>query len=128
MTKKKTVQFRLCEADRKELDRQIRDSGLSQQSYLENAVKGAQMIARDQLDDLNQLIAEYYRTVRGIANNINQMAHAANKNSDLPKESELQSIQSDVLRMQKVVSAIWCEVKLICRRERKSDGNTKSNQ
>lgn len=128
MTKKKTVQFRLNEADRALLHQKIMDSGLSQQSFIHNAIKGAQIIPRDQLDELNQQIALFYRAIRGIATNINQMAHVANATANIPAENQLQDMLTELLEICGEVSEVWSEVKTLCKTERRQDGNFKGNQ
>lgn len=128
MTKKKTVQFRLNEADRALLNQKIMDSGLSQQSFIHNAIKGTQIIPRDQLDELNQQIASFYRAIRGIATNINQMAHVANATANIPAENQLQDMQTELLAICGEVSEVWSEVKTVCKTERRQDGNFKGNQ
>ena len=64
-----------------DLQNKVSKSGLSQQSFIINAVRGATITSADEvamLKEFSRTFAEFERQLRGLGTNVNQMAHVAN--------------------------------------------------
>lgn len=99
--KRTQINFRLTPAERAHFEKQAAANGLSISKYIKaTALLNAPKQPRIGHDDAAQLRYE----LRKIGNNVNQLAHAANVNGELPTADKL-----DVLSKQ--VTAIWEQLK-----------------
>ena len=60
------------------LQKQLLQTGQTQQSYILNAIRGATIASLEEvkeLQKLNKAFADMMRQLRGLATNVNQMAH-----------------------------------------------------
>ena len=86
-----TITIRMNDAEYDAIQDRIRESGLTQQSYMINAAIGATITSSDQvavLKELSKTFADLVKQLRGLATNVNQMAHVANAAGILPAEWE----------------------------------------
>lgn len=74
----KAVTVRMNDEEYAELQVKVDESGLTQQAYIISAVRGATIIPSDEiavLKDISKTFAELEKQLRGLATNVNQMAH-----------------------------------------------------
>ena len=94
-----TITIRMNDAEYDAIQNRIIESGLTQQSYMINAAMGATITSSDQvavLKELSRTFADLVRQLRGLATNVNQMAHVANGTAILPVERELNHIAEQI--------------------------------
>lgn len=61
----------------------------------------------EELQKINEMLADYDKQLRGMATNLNQIAIKANSKGELPTLTRLQIIYNEVIKFRKEVTAIW---------------------
>ena len=106
----KAVTIRMNENEYKILQDKIDESGLSQQAYIISSIKGATITSSDEIavqKDISKSFAELVKQLRGLATNVNQMAHIANGQGILPTTSELVKASDEISKYRKESEEIW---------------------
>jgi len=117
MSKQKTnrrrnnsVTIRMSDDEYKILQNKVKDSGLTQQAYVINSIKGATITPSDEIEVLKKLsktFADLITQLRGLATNVNQMAHIANGYGFLPAEKELSKANDSISKFRKECEEVW---------------------
>jgi hypothetical protein len=105
----------------KQFQKKLTESGQTQQSFLLNAIDGATIASREeveQLKSINQNFAELVRQVKGLATNVNQMAYVANATGRTPIEKRLADIGMQVADFRKEVEIEWQLIRQSISRQR----------
>ena len=92
----------------------IKKAGITQQSFIINSIYGAKIIPAEGIEALKYFSAEFdilLRQVRGLATNVNQMAHVANEHGYIPEKEELQSIVTRLSRYREKGEQIWLSIR-----------------
>ena len=88
----------------------VAETGQTQQSFIINAVLGAKVSGREEVEELKKLsgqFADTNRQLRGMATNINQMAHAANGYGQIPQQAQLEQLHQELQGFRKECDATW---------------------
>ena len=88
----------------------VKTSGHTLQSYIISSSLGANIIPEEiteELKEQNKLLANIDKQIRGIATNVNQMAHVGNAFGNLPSVSVLSDIRSHIDKCRKEVNEVW---------------------
>lgn len=104
------VTIRMTDYGRGYLDNMVEESGLSMQTFIIRAIKGAVIRPSDEiiiLKEISKTFADHERQLRGMATNINQLAHIANAQGDLPTEQQLAKISQLISDYRKESEEIW---------------------
>ena len=104
------VTIRMTDYEREYLDNMVEESGLSMQTFIIRAIKGAVIRPSDEiiiLKEISKTFADHERQLRGMATNINQLAHIANAQGDLPTEQQLAKISQLISDYRKESEEIW---------------------
>ena len=104
------VTIRMTDYEREYLDNMVEESGLSMQTFIIRAIKGAVIRPSDEiiiLKEISKTFADHERQLRGMATNINQLAHIANAQGDLPIEQQLAKISQLISDYRKESEEIW---------------------
>lgn len=104
------VTVRMTDYEREYLDNMVEESGLSIQTFVIRAIKGAVIRPSDEiiiLKEISKTFADHERQLRGMATNINQLAHIANAQGDLPTEQQLAKISQLISDYRKESEEIW---------------------
>ena len=111
MRKRNHVIFcRLNDAEYAELQNKLSESGLTLQSYIINSALKAKVSSSKEvavLKSRNDILSDYDKQLRGIATNINQLAHIANGYGELPTSRELTDILKEIRSLRKEVNEEW---------------------
>ena len=110
----KAITIRMTKSEYADLQARVAESGLSQQAFIINAVRGAAIPSSDEiavLKDISMTFAEYVKQLRGIGTNLNQMAHVANGQGYLPGENILLGISDQVGNMRKDGEYVWQSIR-----------------
>ena len=108
--KNKTVTIRMSEAEYDDLQNKVKESGLTQQSYVINAISGSSITSAEELSAIKELskeFAEHDRLLRGMATNVNQMAHVANGKGLLATVEKLEEISDKIIDVRKEDDNRW---------------------
>ena len=110
----KSVTIRMNETEYADFQSKVNESGLTQQAYVINAVRGATITPSDQIDVLKEIsktFADQERQFRGLATNVNQMAHVANGQGYVPSAQELENIAAQLGIYRKESEDIWQSIR-----------------
>ena len=104
----------MTESEYADLQSRVSESGLSQQAFIINAVRGATITPSDEIAVLKEIsitFAEYVKQIRGIGTNLNQMAHVANGQGFMPGENILLGLSDQVGNMRKDGEYVWQSIR-----------------
>lgn len=110
----KTVSVRMTEDEYAALIMRVAESGQTQQSFIINAVLGAKVSGREEVRELQKLSGEFAdtnRQIRGMATNINQMAHVANGYGQIPQQSQLEQLNRELQMFRRECDTTWRSIR-----------------
>lgn len=106
--------IRMSDEEYNEFKQRVRDSGLTEQSYVLSAVLDKEITpdtAVQELRNANVALNDLDRQMRGIATNVNQMAKVANSEGRLPTTWQLSALDEDVSKLRseikKEMKVLW---------------------
>ena len=110
----KAVTVRMNETEYADFQNKVEESGLSQQTYIISAVRGATITPSDEiavLKEISKTFADFEKQVRGLGTNVNQMARVANGQGYLPVEEALVRLSDQLGNMRKESEEIWQSIR-----------------
>ena len=110
----RAVTVRMNETEYADFQNKVEESGLSQQAFVINAVRGATITPSDEiavLKDISKTFADFEKQVRGLGTNVNQMAYIANSKGYLSGESTLTRLSDQLSDMRKQSEMIWQSIR-----------------
>lgn len=118
------VTVRMNDEEYAELQTKVGESGLTQQAYIISAVRYATVISSDEisvLKDISKTFADLEKQLRGLATNVNQMAHVANGYRALPTENELKHLSAQLGEYRKESEQIWQSIRSSINQQRATE-------
>lgn len=109
-----SVTVRMNKSEYDDFQNKLKKSGLSQQAYIISAVLGATITPSDEIDVLKKIsitFSDLERQLRGLATNVNQMAHVANGQGIIPTKSELENLSNQLSNYRKESENIWQSIR-----------------
>ncbi len=106
----KAVTIRMNNEEYSALQDRVDDSGLTQQAYIISAIKGATITPSDEIatqKEISKTFSELVKQLRGLATNVNQMAHVANGQGILPKAETLIKTSAEINNYRKECEELW---------------------
>lgn len=106
----KAVTIRMNKEEYSALQNRVEDSGLTQQAYIISAIKGATITPSDEIavqKEISKSFAELVKQLRGLATNVNQMAHVANGQGILPTTETLIHTSAEIGDYRKECEELW---------------------
>ncbi len=110
-----SVTFRMNADEYALLQNKVKESGLTQQAYIINAIKETPIISSDEIavqKELSKNFAVLVQQLRGLATNVNQMAHVANGQGYLPATQTLHETADEISKYHKESETIWQLIRL----------------
>ena len=110
----KNVSVRMTEDEYAALTMRVEESGQTLQSFIINSVLGAKVSSREEVTELQKLngqFADTNRQIRGMATNINQMAHVANGYGQIPQQTQLEQLHHELQMFRKECDATWRSIR-----------------
>ena len=120
-TRYKAVTVRLNEYEWNSLEERIEESGQNKQSYMINALLGAEIAPKEEINTWKEIagqLSELVKQLRGIATNINQIAHKANATGELPLITALEEINEQVAEIRKAGDQIWLSLRQLIAKQK----------
>lgn len=120
-TRYKAVTVRLNEYEWNSLEERIEESGQNKQSYMINALLGAEIAPKEEINTWKEIagqFSELIKQLRGIATNINQIAHKANATGELPLINALEEINEQVAEIKKAGDQIWLSLRQLIAKQK----------
>lgn len=96
------------------LKKRVEDSGLTQQEFIIRAIIGAPITTAEEIEtekEVSRTFADLVRQLRGLATNVNQMAHIANATYSLPTIDTLDEIGKELNHFRKESEDIWQSIR-----------------
>lgn len=109
-----TVAFRMNDEEFKNYQKKLKESGHTSQTFLLCAIEGAEILPAEEVNALCSIsaeLSEHNRQIRGIATNINQMAHVANATGMTESERTLKELSEAISSYRKEGEAIWQSIR-----------------
>ena len=106
----KAVTIRMSDSEYETLQDKVDESGLSQQAYIISSIKGSTITSSDEIavqKDISKSFADLVKQLRGLATNVNQMAHVANGQGILPTTTELIKASDEISHYRKECEELW---------------------
>ena len=110
-----SVTFRMNTDEYALLQNKVKESGLTQPAYIINAIKETPIISSDEIavqKELSKNFAVLVQQLRGLATNVNQMAHVANGQGCLPATQTLIETADEISKYHKESETIWQLIRL----------------
>ncbi len=117
----RAVTIRMNETEYTDFMKRVDESGLSQQSYFINAVRGAVITPSDEiaaLKEISKTFAGLEQQLRGLATNVNQMAHVANGRGELPTEKDLDLLSDQLAGYRWESESLWQSIRLLINQQK----------
>lgn len=108
------VTIRMTPDEYAALKQKVAASGLSQQTCILNSIQNATVTSSDEvaaLRDISLTFAELTKQLRGLATNVNQMAHIANGQGMLPMENTLNEISVKIKKFREEFETEWQSIR-----------------
>ena len=106
----KAVTIRMSDIEYESLQDKVDESGLSQQAYIISSIQGSTITSSDEIavqKDISKSFADLVKQLRGLATNVNQMAHVANGQGILPTTTELIKASDEISHYRKECEELW---------------------
>lgn len=110
----KVVAIRMNKSEYETLLDKVNSSGLTQQSFIINSIKGATISSSDELEvlkDISKSFSDLVRQLRGLSTNVNQMAHIANGQGYLPTITELDNTAKMINLYREESEDLWQSIR-----------------
>lgn len=120
----RAVTIRMSESEYTDFMNKVKESGLSQQTYFINAVRGTSITPSDEINVLKEIsktFANLERQLRGLATNVNQMAHIANGSGILPTENDLDRVSDQLNNYRRESESIWQSIRSLIGQQRRTE-------
>ena len=133
----RAVTVRMTEQELDSIKALVCASGQTFQAYIINSALGATISTKEEIDaikDRNDIYEDIHRQLRGLATNVNQLAHQANRGGQLPLMYELYKLEEEFNAFKNEVRQVWHSEKYETAalpnnqqiRKDKTDGNSES--
>ena len=120
-SRKNVVSIRMNDAEYEMLKAKVKEAGISQQSFIINAISGASIASADEVavqKEISRSLSDLVRQIRGLAANVNQLARTANRQEALPTLDSLAKIHEEIQNYRKDCEDIWLSIRSSINRQR----------
>lgn len=120
-SRKNIVSIRMNDAEYDMLKAKVKEAGISQQSFIINAISGAAVTSADEVNvqkEISRSLSDLVRQIRGLAANVNQLARTANRQGVLPTLDVLAKIHEEIKNYRKECNDIWLSIRSSINRQR----------
>ena len=110
----RTITIRMSDEEYKFFQERLSQTGQTQQSYILNAIRGVSIVSAEEVKELQKLnkgFADMMRQLRGLATNVNQMAHVANGTGELPVVVALEKFGKSIEKFRKEEEKRWQSIR-----------------
>ena len=117
----RVVTVRMNEAEYADFLNKVKESGLTQQTFIISAVRGATITPSDEiavLKEISKTFADFEKQVRGLGTNVNQMAHVANGQGYLPARETLSRLSDQLGAMRRESEVIWQSIRSLINQQK----------
>ncbi len=118
------VTIRMSESEYNDFINKVNESGLSQQTYFINAVRGATITPSDEINvlkDISRTFSSLERQLRGLATNVNQMAHVANATGNLPTGNEMERVSDQLNNYRRESESVWQSIRSLMGQQKRTE-------
>lgn len=108
------ITIRMSDEEYTFLQARLSQTGQTQQSYILNAIRGSTIVSVEEVKELqtiNKGFADMMRQLRGLATNVNQMAHIANGIGELSVVATLEKLGKNIEKFRKEEEKRWQSIR-----------------
>lgn len=108
------VTFRMNAKEYQTLQNRVEESGLTQQSYIIKAISNATITPANEIaiqKEISKSFENLIRQLRGLATNVNQMAHIANGKGYVPTLDQLIKTSEEINKFRKESEQLWQSIR-----------------
>ena len=119
--RKNVITIRMDDTEYGLLKERVKESGLTQQAFIINAIEDATISSAAEVEVLKNLgrtLVDLVRQLRGLATNVNQLTHTANGFHVLPAMDELTQIHEEVTTFKKECEKAWQSIRSSIKKQR----------
>ena len=112
--RKNIVSIRMNDEEYDLLKAKVKEAGVTQQSFIINAIIGATIASADEVKvqkEISRSLSDLVHQLRGLATNVNQIAHIANGQGVLPPLNELLRIHDEISNIRTESDEIWLSIR-----------------
>jgi ATP phosphoribosyltransferase regulatory subunit HisZ len=112
------------DAEYDSLKAKVKDAGISQQAFIINAISEAVIASADEIKvqkEISRSLSDLVRLLRGLATNVNQIAHVANDQGAISSLNELRSIHDEISNYRKESDEIWLSIRSSINRQKATE-------
>ena len=112
--RKNIVSIRMNDEEYDLLKAKVKEAGVTQQSFIINAIIGATIASADEVKvqkEISRSLSDLVHQLRGLATNVNQIAHIANGQGALPPLNELLRIHDEISNIRTESDEIWLSIR-----------------
>jgi hypothetical protein len=123
-SRKNIVSIRMNDAEYDSLKAKVKDAGISQQAFIINAISGAVIASAEEIKvqkEISRSLSDLVRQLRGLATNVNQIAHVANDQGAISSLNELRSIHDEISNYRKESDEIWLSIRSSINRQKATE-------
>ena len=120
-SRKNVVSIRMNDAEYEMLKAKVKEAGISQQSFIINAISGASIASADEVavqKEISRSLSDLVHQIRGLAANVKQLARTANRQGALPTLDSLAKIHEEIQNYRKDCEDIWLSIRSSINRQR----------
>lgn len=117
----RAITIRMNDDEYNDITNKIHESGLTQQAYIINAALDTVIASSDtvaELKHLNKTFADFEQQLRGLATNVNQMAHVANGLGAIPATNELRTIAEQIASYRRESESQWQSIRSLIKQQK----------
>ena len=110
----KVVAIRMSKDEYAAFLNKVDDSGLTQQAFILSAINGTTITPSDEIavqKEISKTFSNLVSQLRGLATNVNQMAHVANGQGILPTTKQLIETSVEINDYRKECEELWQSIR-----------------
>ena len=120
----RAITIRMNDTEMEILNNKLKKTGITQQAFVIGAIKQAVILPVEglrTLKDISLTFADLIRQLRGMANNINQLAHWANVTGLTPEKQQLNEISRQIEIYRRESEQIWQSIRSLTTQQKRTE-------
>ncbi|MBR6402259.1 MAG: plasmid mobilization relaxosome protein MobC [Eubacterium sp.] len=116
-----SVTVRMNKSEYDDFINRVKETGLTKQAYIISSVRNATITPSEEiavLKNISMTFSNLECQLRGLATNVNQMAHIANGQGLIPNKIELEKLSYQLSNYRKESESIWQSIRSLINQQK----------